>query len=108
MEGTIKLATVAKKRTLEPQNLYLNANPAATDKITVNTITITPKIIDLLNAEPISTTEPPRHNSSNQYVETPLRGKVKPPSGPWKLKSTIVKVGPYRNKTNREKKKTQM
>ena len=40
------------------------------------------KIIDLLNAEPISTTEPPRHNSSNQYVETPLRGKVKPPSGP--------------------------
>ena len=66
IEGTIRLATVVKKRTLEPQNFFLNANPAATDKTTVKIITIIPKIMDLLKAEPISTTDPPRQSSSNQ------------------------------------------
>ena len=40
----------------------------------------------------------------NQWKENPFIGNVNPPSGPWKLNTTIVKVGPYKKITNAMKK----
>ena len=67
---------------LAPKKLRRKAKPAATERVTVSSITKKPNAIDLLNEAPISTSPDPFHNSLNQWIEKPWSGKTKPPSGP--------------------------
>ena len=99
MDGMIKLATTTKNKVLPPASFLRKARPANTDKTTVNAITISPTLNERLSAAPMSTEPRPCANLWNQCVDTPRKGKVKPPSGPWKLKITMTSIGPYKNST---------
>ena len=71
-----------------------NASPASSDSSTVSTITTAPSASERRKAAPMSTTPRPSHSCAYQCSDTPRIGKVSPPSGPWKLSTKIVIIGP--------------
>ncbi len=60
----------------------------------MQTITTAPSPTERRNAAAMSTTPMPSQSLANQCSETPRIGNVSPPSGPWKLSTKIVIIGP--------------
>jgi hypothetical protein len=94
IEGMIRLATVTKNSALPPASFLRNASPASTESATVKSMTTAPSISERRKAAPMSTVPRPSASLRNQCSETPRSGKVRPPSGPWKLSTKIVIIGP--------------
>ena len=94
MDGMIRLATVTKNSASPPRSFLRKARPASTDSTTVKPITTAPSISERRKAAPMSTVPRPSASLWNQCSETPRSGKVSPPSGPWKLSTKMVIIGP--------------
>ena len=94
IEGTMRLATATKNRSLAPGNRLRKASPALSESRTVRIITTKPSSSERVNASWISTMPPPFHSRSNQCSDTPFIGNVSPPVGPWNERMKMTIIGP--------------
>ena len=86
-----------------PKKRRRKARPAITEMVTVSTSTMSASTIERAKAPAMSPVRCCSNSASNQCSDTPFRGKVSPPFGPWNDRMKIADIGPYRNRTNSAK-----
>ncbi len=90
----MRLAIVSVSSAPLPAKRRRNARPAGNAISTVAAMTISASMMERRNAPPRSPTICVPNSRPNQCSDAPFIGKVRPPSGPWNDRSTMVTVGP--------------